>query len=310
MARSRLARLIGELRLAPSRADAEASLARLRVTRRGGSTEAGAVTIGAPGGDDDLGSLRDDETDVVILPRGVYVSLATSEMRVRLLELARRTSRGSVELHVPIVDDGTHVSRALVDAPRRLLRLVNAPVPEPGSRVEGDTPGRATTLTQCFFDEEAVLREFAAAGLEVMRRDGFDFVLRRASAGAALHEAADSFTIEAARVVPLLRVVDRARRSESPERALAAMRARGAAQTERGPVGRARLRRAIGWVDAMLPGAASCYRRILLEVALDGGAAHETVVFGLDVGSTGHVAFEGREERSFDVAFAIPAREP
>lgn len=307
MARSRLGRLIGELRLAPSRADAEAALTRLRVARDGPS---GAVTIGAPSGDGDLGSLRDDEADVVRIPRGVYVALPTAEVRVRLLELARRTSRGSVEVHVPIVDDGTHVSRALVDAPRRLLRLVKAPVPEPGSRIESGFDSGATTVTRCFFDDEALLREFAAAGLEVTRRDGFDFVLGRASAGAALREAADSSAIEAARVVPLLRVVDRARRSESPERALAAMRAHGAAQTKRGPVGRARLRRAIGWLDAMLPGGPSCYRRILLEVALDGGAARETVVFGLDVGSTGHVAFEGREERSFDVAFAIPAREP
>ena len=53
-------------------------------------------------------------------------------------------------------------------------------------------------------------------------------------------------------------------------------------------------------------GGASCYRRILLESALDAGAARETVVFGLDVGSTGHVAFEDREERAFDVSFAIP----
>jgi len=62
----------------------------------------------------------------------------------------------------------------------------------------------------------------------------------------------------------------------------------------------------VGWTDALLPGSPSCYRRVLLEVALDGGAARETVVFGLDVGSTGHVAFENREERLFDVSFTIP----
>jgi hypothetical protein len=85
------------------------------------------------------------------------------------------------------------------------------------------------------------------------------------------------------------------------------MRARGATATARGPIGRARLRRAIGWVDALAPGGANCYRRALLEIALDAGAARETVVFGLDVGRTGHIAFEDREERTFDVSFAVPA---
>jgi hypothetical protein len=62
-------------------------------------------------------------------------------------------------------------------------------------------------------------------------------------------------------------------------------------------------------VDVAAPGGPSCFRRVLLETALDAGAARETLIFGLDVGSTGHVAFAGREERSFDVSFEIPASE-
>src|SRR5947209_14505709 len=34
-----------------------------------------------------------------------------------------------------------------------------------------------------------------------------------------------------------------------------------------------RLRRAIGWVDARMPGGANCNRRALLEISLDSGAA-------------------------------------
>ena len=41
------------------------------------------------------------------------------------------------------------------------------------------------------------------------------------------------------------------------------------------------------------------------ELALDAGAAEEVVVLGLDVGKTGHIAFEHREEMPFDVAFRI-----
>ena len=73
---------------------------------------------------------------------------------------------------------------------------------------------------------------------------------------------------------------------------------------------RARLRRAIGWVDAAYPGkGANCFRRVLVEVGLDAGAAEETLVFGLDVGRTGHVAFKDTEDRTFDVAFEVPSVE-
>jgi hypothetical protein len=123
----------------------------------------------------------------------------------------------------------------------------------------------------------------------------------------ASRENAEPFALELARVLRQVRAIDDRRAKQTPQRMLDDLRARAATSKERGPIGRARLRRAIGWVDAALPSGASCYRRVLLELALDAGAARETVVFGLDVGSTGHVAFEDREERTFDVAFAIPA---
>ena len=36
----------------------------------------------------------------------------------------------------------------------------------------------------------------------------------------------------------------------------------------------------------------------------------DTLVFGLDVGHTGHVAFEDSEELAFDVQFTIPPDTP
>ncbi len=86
------------------------------------------------------------------------------------------------------------------------------------------------------------------------------------------------------------------------------MRAHGReTRRSRGRVGRSRLRRAIGWVDAAFPGGPNCFRRTLMEIALDAGAAGETLVFGLDVGKTGHVAFKNAEDHAFDVAFEIRA---
>src|SRR5262249_44219563 len=67
------------------------------------------------------------------------------------------------------------------------------------------------------------------------------------------------------------------------------MRERGGQAPQRGPAARTRLRRAIGWVDARFPGGANCYRRALLEIALDGGAAGEPFHMGFRL-SDGPVA--------------------
>ena len=295
---SRWSRLIAELRARPSERDCEEALARLRVVKVG----AGSLEIDEHEDGRSLAELLDDETDVVRIAPGVYARVPTSEGRVRLLRLARSAARRAVSIHVAIGDDKSYLGRAVLDAPRKLLRAARLPVAEPGDRFGPEH------YTHCFFDEEELLGEIERAGLRVTTRKGFRFELVAVDPGAErVLEDADAFAIEVARAMRLVPIVDRGRAKETPEQVLAAMRERGV-QTERarGPIGRARLRRAIGWVDALGPGGASCYRRILLESALDAGAARETVVFGLDVGRTGHVAFEDREERTFDVSFAIP----
>jgi hypothetical protein len=301
MARAGLGRIVAELRTRPSRAEVDEALARLRVRRSEG--DARIERAGSDGAGVRLEELRDREAATVHLARGVYASVPTADGRVALLRAARRGARESVELHVVVTDESSHLGRAVIDAPRRLLRLTGVPAAEPGDRFGPES------FAHCFFDEEALVGEIARAGLVVASRSGFTFVLRDADVarGEGSPEHAESFAVEVARVLRAVRSVDEGRKNEPPRRLLAATRARGAIARARGPIGRARLRRAIGWVDALLPGGASCYRRILLEIALDAGAARETVVFGLDVGSTGHVAFEGREERRFDVSFAIPA---
>lgn len=274
-------------------------MARLRVVEAGpGLLEIDEREDGRP-----LADLRDEEASLVRIAPHVYGRVPTRDGRVRLLRLARGAATNAVSVHVAIVDDRSHLGRAFIDAPRMVLRTARLPVAEPGDRFG---PGR---YGHCFFDEEELLGEIDLAGLAVATRRGFTFTLVAIDPGAERPppEEADSFAIEVARAVRLLRVVDAGRARKTPEQILAAMRARGIGTGRaRGPIGRALLRRAIGWVDALGPGGASCYRRILLESALDAGAARETVVFGLDVGSTGHVAFLDREDRAFDVSFAIP----
>jgi hypothetical protein len=112
---------------------------------------------------------------------------------------------------------------------------------------------------------------------------------------------------ELARVLVALPGVERARRREAPGPLLARLRARGRAARPRDGASRARLARAIGWVDRRAPGGPRCLRRALLRVALDADAARAPVLFGLDLGEgKGHAWVDGTEERGrFDVEFPV-----
>ena len=104
----------------------------------------------------------------------------------------------------------------------------------------------------------------------------------------------------------LLREVERARTTSSPRDAVASARRRGRSALRRGPPARAVLKRLIVNVDALCPGGPNCYRRALLESALDRGAAEEKIHFALDVGKTGHAWLESDPERQqFDVVFSV-----
>ena len=304
-----LRRMVTELRTVPTARDADVALGRLRVRFEGATAIVEESEVGEP-----LHALAVAGVDALRIERNVYARIPTAEGRVRLLALAARAVKRAPEarqspeiaVHVVISDDRSHAGRIAIDAPRRILRAIGAHVAEPGDRFG---PER---YAHCFFDEETLLGELRDAGLVVVARKGFVFSLRRGDARDALAPAehAEPFAAEVARVARRVRAVDARRLHDTPERVLTELRASGATMKRRGPIGRARLRRAIGWVDAMVPGGPNCLRRVLLEVALDEGAANETVEFGLDVGSTGHVAFVDREERTFDVAFRIPAASP
>jgi len=228
--------------------------------------------------------------DRVTIAAAVYATTPTRAARISLLAEAARIAP-TVRVHVPVVNDGTRLARLLVDPPRRVLPLSA----EPGDRFAGH-------FAHATFDDEELVTEATRAGLVLVRREGSWVVLERGRA----HESPASFARELRRAIATMREAER-QRQRSPAEAVATMRRRGETAPVRGPIGRARLRRAIGWVDAAYVRARpNCFRRVLTEIALDGGAAREAIVFGLDVGRTGHVAFEGSEDLSFDVAFAIP----
>jgi hypothetical protein len=87
--------------------------------------------------------------------------------------------------------------------------------------------------------------------------------------------------VELARVLGVLGEAEKSRKALGIEPAVAAMREHGARAVHRDPAGRLQLRRAIAWLDARMPGGGNCYRRVLLELALDSGAASEPVSVGV-----------------------------
>ncbi len=89
-----------------------------------------------------------------------------------------------------------------------------------------------------------------------------------------------STLLESVRVLAALPIVEMLRRLQGPAPGLARCRAQGRGRPARGPAARARLRRAIAWVDRCLPGG-GCYRRVMLEMALDPAAAREPFRIGL-----------------------------
>jgi hypothetical protein len=111
------------------------------------------------------------------------------------------------------------------------------------------------------------------------------------------------------RVLRLVPVVDQWRRDLSLHRAVAAARDGGSRRPSRAPAARTRLRRVIGAVDRRLPGGQNCVRRALLEMALDGGAARERFLAGLQTGGgsgSGHAWLESEPtSKRYDAVIAI-----
>lgn len=289
-------RLLSELGRRHTAARVDAALASLVVVV---GTDADFAIITREGGAPLFGPALPQANVVRVEPR-VYTETPTRGARVRLLEAASAIAP-RVEVHAPTVSEGTYRGRLAIDLPRRAARALGLAVAEPGDRFDGH-------FAHAFFDEEPVIEEAARAGLAFVARRGAWVILDRSDVRSV--EVAASFGREVVRALALVREAERLRQANAPERAVRAMRERGRRAKTRGPIGRARLRRAIGWVDAAFPGGPNCLRRTLVEIGLDAAAAEETLVFGLDVGRTGHVAFKDSEDRSFDVVFEVPPDAP
>lgn len=100
-------------------------------------------------------------------------------------------------------------------------------------------------------------------------------------------------------VLLALPVVEWARSRQGPAAILPALRARGARRPWRDETGRNRIRRIIARVDRLFPSGPNCYRRALLEIAVDPEAAKEPLHLGLDRGGqprSGHAWLGDRSD--------------
>jgi hypothetical protein len=78
------------------------------------------------------------------------------------------------------------------------------------------------------------------------------------------------------------RRIDAARRRLGPLHLVERLRRRGAAHPRRGERNRARLKQVIRIVDRAFFAEPNCYRRALIEMAMDAGAATEVLHMGLN----------------------------
>lgn len=250
---------------------------------------------------------------VAVLAASVYARVHRREQRAALLGglAARVGDAGLVGVRARVTTERTQAAQLALDLPRHLAwalarRAGYAAAPEWGDRLRsGGESG--VVLEHLFFSADALVGELADAGLTPVFADGELVVCRHTRAA----DAPSALAREMATVLRALPAVERQRLRAAPAEAIAWARARGARGPRRGLLGRARLEHAIAWVDAAVPTGPSCYRRTLLETALDRGAAEEKIALGLDVGATGHawiVPTPGRvaeRPRDLDVVFEV-----
>jgi hypothetical protein len=75
-------------------------------------------------------------------------------------------------------------------------------------------------------------------------------------------------------------------------------------------MGRTKLQRLIRFVDRLFPSGPNCYRRALIEIAMDAGAAAEPLHMGLQAEgglNSGHawLASSSDPSRSYDAEFVV-----
>ena len=115
---------------------------------------------------------------------------------------------------------------------------------------------------------------------------------------------------EALEVAILALRVNRSRKRRGPQELVHSLRLRGAQCRPRSATERSVLRRIIRFVDSLFPSGPNCYRRALIEIATDAGAAKEPLRMGLAAEggrNSGHawLASSPDPDRRYDAEFSV-----
>lgn len=241
--------------------------------------------------------------DLVLIASDVLCGIPGRDNRIAALKRARELVAPGGRV-VMAARSGRGPARVLIEAPRAALRILGRGHREPGDRFAWQGPPPTRRFVHIYADDVELARELAPAGLAYDGRVA-GFVVAGPDTRAP-HPAGGIFdaAAETVRVLSVLPQVERARRKAGPAELAATMRLLSEGAPHRAPLERARLRSTIAWCDQVVPFGAGCYRRALLEMALDAGAAQEPLVLGLRRRGLGHAWVGAADtEESFDTVF-------
>jgi hypothetical protein len=119
-----------------------------------------------------------------------------------------------------------------------------------------------------------------------------------------------SFVRDLAAVLAAARLVEHGRLRQGPKPLLATLRARGLRCPTRSDRERARLTKIVAFVDRCFPAGGNCYRRALLEIAVDPTAARTPLNLGLKADGgprSGHawLASTSEAQAHYDAEFSV-----
>jgi SAM-dependent methyltransferase len=238
--------------------------------------------------------------DLVLIASDVLCGIPGRINRIAALTRARSLVEPDGRV-VMAACSGRGPARVLIEAPRAALRMLGLGHREPGDRFAWQGPPPTRRFVHVYADDVELARELEAAGLAYDGRiAGFVVACESTRAPRPAGGIFDA-AAETVRVLSLLPRVERARQQAGPAELAATMRLLSDGAPYRAPLERARLRSTIAWCDRMVPLGAGCYRRALLEMALDAGAAQEPLVLGLRRHGLGHAWVGAADtEESFD----------
>ncbi len=229
--------------------------------------------------------------DAVYFGSDVYAGIPGQKRRVAALLRARSLLRPGGRVFLQAMPPKHRLRALALDGLRAAVARARGTSIEAGDRTVWYGPPPRRLVRHAFFSDEEVVAEIAAAGLTFVARCASYVVAERPFEAPRTRGTARPWIREVADVLRVFPRVEALRRRTGPSSAAVALREEARSAPRRDALGRVRLGRAIGLCDRLVPWGGGCYRRTLLEIALDAGAASEPLFLGFR-GKDGHAWLE------------------